>query len=95
MEMAKVVKCDAKECAYNMNYACHAMAITIGHGSSQPHCDTLYQSSCRGGAPRMIAGVGACKVENCKYNESLECSAKGITVGRNSDGVDCLTFQER
>jgi hypothetical protein len=43
----------------------------------------------------LIAGVGACKVSTCEYNQRLECHAPSITVGRQSDEVDCLTFQHR
>jgi hypothetical protein len=93
MEMARVIKCDAIECDYNREKACHAIAITVGHGNAHPRCDTMFESGTHGGVPKIIAGVGACKVAGCKFNQSLECTAKGITVGHHSDEVDCLTFQ--
>ena len=57
-----------------------------------PHCDTFCPSSARGGEPSITAGVGACKVIGCKYNDHLECHASGIVVGRRNREVDCLTY---
>lgn len=69
------------------------MAITVG--SDHAMCDTYYKASQKGGDGDVIAGVGACKVENCKYNRSLECAASGINVGVHSGHADCVTFESR
>jgi hypothetical protein len=37
-------------------------------------------------------GVGACKVNHCKFNKSLTCSAPGITVGHHEHHADCKTY---
>jgi len=95
MDMTKVKSCNAIGCAYNQDNACHATAITIGHGKTHPRCDTLYESSFKGGYPKVTAGVGACRVPDCKFNESLECKATDIAVGHQKNEVDCLTFRER
>jgi hypothetical protein len=95
MKMTKIKECNVSECAYNSEDLCHAMAVTIGHDSEHPMCDTFCQSGRKGGEKDIIAGVGACKVASCEYNQRLECHASSIKVGRQSDEVDCLTFQHR
>jgi hypothetical protein len=40
----------------------------------------------------MSGQVGACKVISCKFNQSLECSVPGVTIGHEGNDVDCLTF---
>jgi hypothetical protein len=34
-------------------------------------------------------------VANCKFNDSLECVAEGIHVGRHADHPECDTFASR
>jgi hypothetical protein len=41
------------------------------------------------------AGVGACKVSACRYNQDYECAAEAIRVGLHQDHADCLTFTTR
>ncbi len=81
------------DCAYNKSSECHAMAITVG--GKTPICDTCMKSTIKGGVLDMTAGVGACKVEGCKFNEMLECSASGIHVERHTDHAECNTFTAR
>ena len=95
MKMVQVKQCDVSECAYNSDHMCHAIAVTIGHADDHPMCDTFCPSQSKGGVPNMIAGVGACKVSACQHNDSLECTATSISVGHQSDEVDCLTFKHR
>jgi hypothetical protein len=78
------------QCAYNQDNNCHALAITIGDGRS-PDCDTFFGQAEKGGDGSGIAGVGACKVSACAHNQSLECTAGEISVGRNEDKVFCRT----
>lgn len=94
MKMAKVKSCDAEECAYNIKNKCHAIAITVGGGPS-PRCDTLTIAARQAGLPNITAGVGACKIENCQFNESLECVAKSIRVKVHTMLPECTTFKER
>lgn len=82
-EMVKVTKCDVTDCSYNKNNQCHTLAITVGGPEDpSPCCDTYIHSSQKGGIPDVQGGVGACKVENCSFNASLECSAPSVQVGR-------------
>ncbi|MDA8170207.1 MAG: DUF1540 domain-containing protein [Nitrospiraceae bacterium] len=93
MQMSLVKSCNVSDCAYfKQGNQCHAMAITVG--GPHPYCDTFFRSSGKGGAEQTGA-VGACKVDNCKYNIKLECSAEGIDVGAHEDHADCKTFSPR
>lgn len=95
-EMAKITKCDVTDCSYNKNNQCHTLAITVGGPEDPtPCCDTYIHSSQKGGIPDVQGGVGACKVENCNFNQSLECSAPGVQVGMQGSNPDCLTFKPR
>ena len=95
MNMPKVLDCNMIDCSYNKNKACHALAITVGD-TSCPMCDTYAKIAKKGGAADMTGSVGACKVENCKFNQSLECTASnGIHVGPHSGHPDCNTFAPR
>lgn len=93
MKMPRVIDCSVTDCAYNSNSMCHAMAITVG--SSTPLCDTFFKKERKGGAMDVIGGVGACKVESCKFNDSFECTADGIHVARHADKAECDTFSPR
>lgn len=89
MEIPKVLACSVKECSYNSEKQCHALAINVG--GHHPACDTFTNSSMKAGSVDNL-GVGACKVSKCKYNRSLECSAPGITVGHHENHADCKTY---
>ena len=90
--MSKVIKCDVTDCAYNVDNCCHTIAITVGD-ESNPRCDTFCQSTMKGGDADCTAGVGACKVSACTYNDNLECGAQEISIGYKGQEPDCLTFQ--
>jgi hypothetical protein len=94
MDMPRVSECLVSGCAYNLNGVCHALAITIGDGI-HPHCDTFCQAPRKGGDINAVAGVGACKVAECQYNQSLECNAPGICVGYHERDIECLTYCHR
>jgi len=94
IEMPKVDECDAIGCAYNVDRACHARAITIGHGV-HPACDTFVTLGKHVSKPTDSAGVGACKVETCRYNDDLECTAASIRVELHGDEGECGTFEAR
>lgn len=93
LEMPMVANCSANNCAYNMNSNCHCRAITIGD-ATHPGCDTFL-----GGAKHtkqtMIAGIGACKMGSCKFNDDLECMAENIQVGMSGKQASCMTFTAR
>ncbi|MDD4954535.1 MAG: DUF1540 domain-containing protein [Candidatus Omnitrophica bacterium] len=93
--MPKILECNATVCAYNADNKCHAFAITVGGGGNCPMCDTGIIQSQKGGIPNVIGGVGACKEEDCQFNNSLECSANGIKVKLHTSHADCATFKQK
>jgi Domain of Unknown Function (DUF1540) len=93
MTMPRIIDCSMMNCAYNTDNMCHAMAITVG--SLTPMCDTYLQRTKKGGAMDMTGSVGACRLDNCSFNKSLECTAEGIHVGMHSDHAECETFKAR
>jgi hypothetical protein len=96
MQLPMITKCVVDACAYNREKACHAPAITVGDmGAMIAHCDTFHVAPMKGGNPGETGRVGACKVSDCSHNQSLTCHAQGITVGFQSNGVDCLTYKAR
>jgi hypothetical protein len=95
MDMPRVERCQVTQCCYNVERMCHALAITIGGDGVHPECDTYCGYRTKGGDLATLAGVGACKVSECQFNQSLECTASGITVGPGQDEADCLTFRSR
>jgi hypothetical protein len=94
LEMPAVLTCDVSECAYNVEAACHARAITIGDGV-HPGCDTFLRGSARHTHRGENAGVGACKVTGCRHNDDFECTAVSIGVGMERGSVNCMTFEAR
>jgi hypothetical protein len=46
-------------------------------------------------AGNVQAGVGACKMGSCGFNNDLECTAGSITVGLVDENVECLTYMMR
>lgn len=94
MEMPEIKTCDVTECAYNNHSRCHALAITIGDASSSPKCDTFWQAATRGGDASRGGRVGACHMDNCMFNDRLECQKMdGILVGHQGNEPDCLVFK--
>ena len=93
-EMSQVKSCEVEKCAYNMDHKCHTMAITVGDGKC-PACDTSMETTKKAGMKEVNAGVGACKVAECRFNDSLECQAEGIDVKMHSEHPECTTFESR
>lgn len=94
IDIPLVDECAINECAYNTGQKCHAKAITIGDGV-HPGCDTSFMdSSQHTNDTSILAGVGACKVTGCTFNNDLECSADSINVGMNGNRINCLTYTE-
>lgn len=95
IDMPYVADCMIADCAYNLKNKCHARAITIGDGTN-PACDTSFL----GGSKhthntKQIAGVGACKITGCNFNDDLECTAENITVDMRNGDISCMTFTAR
>lgn len=94
--MVKISSCNVTQCAYNRHNACHTLAITVGGPEDIcPNCDTFMQGSQKGGIMDVQGGIGACKVENCSFNQSLECSAPSVDVGMHESHPDCFTYKPR
>ena len=94
--MVKITSCEVTDCSYNKHNACHTLAITVGGPADPcPSCDTYVHSSQKGGVMDVQGGIGACKVESCSYNSSLECSAPSVTVGKHQSHPDCTTFKPK
>lgn len=91
MDTAGVAGCEVRCCAYNVEGACHARAITIGD-TVHPACDTFIEARHHVRRNTRDAGVGACKVTRCRFNVDFECEASAIRVGTHDDHGDCLTF---
>lgn len=94
IEMPQVSECSVTECAYNVESGCRARAITVGDGVN-PGCDTFFSASHHANDGRRTAGVGACKVSICQYNQDFECGADTIRVSIGSAEAKCMTFSPR
>lgn len=94
IEMPLISECNVAECAYNLNNNCHARAITIGDGA-HPGCDTFFGNKTHTKAAMRTAGIGACKVAGCRFNDDFECTTENIRVGRTMGEISCLTFAPR
>jgi len=92
IQMPEVSRCEIGECAYNIKNNCHAKAITVGDGN-RARCDTYFISANHTSQIEQIAGVGACKVANCRHNKDFECVADNIMVGMRKDEVNCLSLK--
>ena len=93
LDMPQVSKCTVTACAYNIDQACRARAITIGN-HDRAQCDTFVAIGSHVQA-KQTAGVGACKTTSCIYNQDLECSAGSITVAGVTADADCITYKRR
>ncbi len=91
MEMPQVKACGAAKCSYNKAGACHALAVTIGE-AGQPVCDTFLANGASKADVMEIAGVGACKVEDCEHNQGLYCTAASIQVKHEGGVPVCATY---
>ena len=92
MKMSPVFECEFSECTYNQGEKCRTLAITIGDGQCAC-CDTSFRSETKAGVAEVEGGVGACRKDDCVYNQSLECTAQGIQVQRHEDHAECDTFR--
>ena len=79
--------CAVTRCAFN-DRGCRAPAITVNVEES---CATFIPLGRRGGLEKVVAEVGACQSDECKFNKDLVCTAPAVRIG--SDGAECLTFE--
>lgn len=90
--MPDIKHCSVEECYYNKYNKCHAEAITIG--SISPKCDTYCKGAQHGG-PSEHGHVGACHVNDCKWNTDMSCTAEGVDISPHGAEPDCDTFTSR
>jgi hypothetical protein len=69
------------------------MAINVEEGSPCAVCHTFIKYGAKAGVQDMTGTVGACKMDKCIHNDSLECTASGgIHVARHGVHADCKTY---
>ncbi|MBC7690534.1 MAG: aldehyde dehydrogenase family protein [Methylotenera sp.] len=59
-----------------------------------PGCDTFLDSPTHNKETGRIAGVGACKVSACTFNQDYECTAASVEVGFTGADLRCLTYRQ-
>jgi Domain of Unknown Function (DUF1540) len=93
-QMPSIRYCEEKGCGFNNKTKCHAFAITVGGPNDiRPNCDTFFETRSQCGKEGVLAGVGACKVLTCKFNEELLCRAPNINVQVYNGQAECGTFK--
>jgi hypothetical protein len=73
----------------------NAGTIAINVGGPEPFCDTFVSAGKKGGVRNVSARVGACKVEDCTFNNALECTAESIRVTLQQNRAQCVSYQLR
>lgn len=92
--MPSIMQCEEKECAFHRASKCHAFAITVGGPDDmRPNCDTFFKTATCCGKEEVLAGVGACKVLTCKFNELLLCLAPQVHVQVYNGQAECATYK--
>ena len=92
--MPPIEQCEEKDCAFNRNSKCHAIAIQVGGPNDpRPNCDTFFRTKTECGKEEICAGVGSCKVLTCKFNELLECLAPLVNVQVYNGRAECATYR--
>lgn len=90
--MPIISSCEVSDCFFNVGQSCHAPAINVG--SDHPACDAYVKGS--GHIGRKETGrVGACHIQECRFNDEMTCGASDIVVLGHSGHADCGTYQHR
>jgi hypothetical protein len=93
-QMPPIMQCEAKECAFNRTSKCYAFAIKVGGTEDlRPKCDTFFKTRTECGKDDIGAGVGACKVLTCKFNELLLCRAPNVNVQVYNGQAECASYK--
>jgi len=93
-QMPSVGQCQEKGCGFNRGSKCHAFAITVGGPDDlRPNCDTFFATRSQCGKEDVLAGVGACKVLACKFNEHLLCLAPHVDVQVYNGQAECASYK--
>ena len=91
--MPTVSACHVEFCAFNGEGRCKAIAINVG--GPGPDCDTFTVSDQKCSGTVSDAGVGACKVKSCIYNDCLLCAATSISVTFGKNHAECAAYISR
>jgi hypothetical protein len=90
---ANISDCQASECSFNHGGKCRTIGINVG--GPEPLCDTFVNFGIKGGILNTSAVVGACKVQSCTQNKSLECGVRDIRVVLQNQTAMCGSFEAR
>lgn len=90
-DLPNVRTCSVTGCSYNHD-GCHAAAVTIG---ADEQCVTFIPLDAKGGIDTVQAHVGACQAVDCRFNESLGCTAAGVRIGAGDTAAGCLSYEAR
>jgi|WetSurMetagenome_2_1015567.scaffolds.fasta_scaffold40242_4 hypothetical protein len=93
MKMSEILDCDVEQCAHNKDEKCNALAINVG--GSGPVCHAFVKAAAKCVQPAVTAGVGACKMKDCEFNDCLSCTASGIDVHWRNGQAICDTYKLR
>jgi hypothetical protein len=89
----EVKKCTVSQCFYNKDSECGARAVLVG--SDEPVCETFIVSQ-QHTKHQGQAGVGACHIDNCQYNQSMSCHAcSDIEIVFSNNQAWCNTFESK
>ncbi len=91
VELPVVASCEKASCAYNWHRSCGARAITVGEVRA-PACDTFVPSDVHCSTSDVKAGVGACKMVECKHNRDFMCEADWVRVEVHERQPVCASF---
>lgn len=93
-QMPPIVQYEEKECGFHRTSKCNAFAITVGGPEDlRPNCDTFFQTKTQCGKVNIFAGVGACKVLTCRFNELLMCLAPDVKIQVYNGQAECATYR--
>ncbi len=95
------LKCQAKDCVYNVNTQCSANTIRVSIAGQETFCDT-YTREDTFVAPEIgdlsiadteFGDIGSprisCGVFKCAYNRSFRCRAHGVHISSPAEDLAC------
>ena len=93
-ESTAVAACRARFCAFNNKGKCKAVAINVG--GPAPRCDTFMidEKKCPR-ATEVSAGIGACKVKSCSFNDCFLRTAPEVEIIFRVNQAECATYDPR
>lgn len=89
-EMPDVLCCEAMSCIFNEDNLCSAGAINVA--GPHPVCDIYLNSETKINT-KNSSKVVACMVEDCQFNQCLECLAHGVDLAFENKLALCRTYR--